>query len=57
MSFKEFSGSEKKDKVNVIVGFLAMLELVKRGMIKANQENMFDDIHMETEEIGIPRYS
>lgn len=57
MSFKEFSATEKTDKVNIIVSFLAMLELVKRGVIKANQENMFDDISMETEEIGIPKYS
>lgn len=57
MSFKEFSGAEKKDKVNVIVSFLAMLELVKRGVIKASQENIFDDISMETEEIGVPTYS
>lgn len=57
MSFKEFSLADKKDKVNVIVSFLAMLELVKRGIIKANQEKVFDDIYMETEEIGVPQYS
>lgn len=57
MSFKEFSVADKKDRVNVIVSFLAMLELVKRGIIKANQDRSFDDIHMETEEIGIPKYT
>jgi segregation and condensation protein A len=45
MSFKDFSG--KKDKVTVIVGFLAMLELVKQGIIQVRQENDFQDIQME----------
>lgn len=56
MSFKEFSSGHKDDKVNVIVGFLAMLELVKQGVVHVNQEKHFDDINMETEGIGIPRY-
>ncbi len=56
MSFKEFSSGHKGDKVNVIVGFLAMLELVKQGIVHVNQEKHFDDINMETEGIGIPRY-
>ncbi len=33
MSFKDFSGIGKAEKVNVIVSFLAMLELVKQGII------------------------
>lgn len=55
ISFKEFAAS-KEDKVNVIVGFLAMLELVKQGVIHVSQEGTFDDIHMETKELGVPRY-
>lgn len=55
LSFKEFSGGSEK-KVEVIVGFLAMLELVKQGAIDVVQERMFDDIHMEAQEIGVPRY-
>jgi chromatin segregation and condensation protein Rec8/ScpA/Scc1 (kleisin family) len=43
-------------KVNVIVGFLAMLELVKQGVITVTQEKHFEDIHMETESLGVPRY-
>lgn len=64
MSFGEFSGHARtgkaltqEDKVNVIVGFLAMLELAKQGIIAVSQESMFDDIHMETETIGVPRYN
>ena len=56
MSFKEFSGMGKAEKVNVIVSFLAMLELVKEGIIEASQENKFDDIKMESKHVGVPIY-
>jgi segregation and condensation protein A len=57
MSFRDFSGAGKTEKVNVIVSFLAMLELVKQGIIEVTQERHFDDINMETGgEVGVPRY-
>lgn len=56
MSFKDFSGMGKADKINVIVSFLAMLELVKQGIIDVNQKEKFDDIHMETKNVGVPTY-
>ena len=56
MNFKDFAGS-KEEKVNVIVGFLAMLELVKRGLIEVEQQNTFSDIEMQTRDIGIPKYT
>lgn len=60
LSFKQFSGTgekiDKEKKVEVIVGFLAMLELVKQGIVNVIQDNHFDDIRMETTEIGVPRY-
>lgn len=61
MSFREFAGVDKAGlpagrqgaelKVEVIVSFLAMLELVKQGMIVVKQEGLFDNIniHLETE--------
>jgi segregation and condensation protein A len=49
MSFKDFSGAGKENKVTVIVSFLAMLELVKQGIIQVKQENYFQDIEMETQ--------
>lgn len=55
MSFKDFS--KTKEKVEVIVGFLALLELVKNGAIQAEQGEHFSDIHMESNNIGIPRYN
>lgn len=56
MSFKDFSGMGKADKVNVIISFLAMLELVKQGIIEVNQKDKFDDIDMETKSVGVPTY-
>ena len=56
MSFREFSGSHKAERVNVIVGFLAMLELVKDGLIQVTQEERHGDIVMETGSVGTPRY-
>ena len=49
MSFKDFSGVGKENKVTVIVSFLAMLELVKQGIINVRQEADFQDIQMETQ--------
>lgn len=57
MSFREFTSGHKEEKVNIIVSFLAMLELVKQGIIRVNQEKTFDDIQMETSEVGVPRYN
>lgn len=49
INFKEFSGGakNKQEKVFVIVGFLAMLELVRNGILCAAQENNFEDIIIE----------
>jgi segregation and condensation protein A len=56
MSFNDFSGIGKKDKVTVIVSFLAMLELVKQGIIQVKQDKDFYDIQMETQVVSTPRY-
>lgn len=52
MNFKDFHGhsgkaTTREEKVVVIVGFLAMLELVRQGMIDAMQENDGGDILLE----------
>ncbi len=54
MSFKEFAG--KKERGEVIVGFLALLELVKQGIIKAEQQSHFGDITLESHSVSTPRY-
>ena len=51
MSFKEMAGEikNKEDKINVIITFLAMLELVKQGVIDVTQHGLFDTIDIETD--------
>lgn len=56
MSFREFSNHGKTEKVNVIVSFLAMLELVKQGIINVRQDKHFHDIEMETYNVDVPKY-
>ena len=56
MSFKQFTAEHKGEKVNIIVSFLAMLELVKQGVLNVSQNYTFADIEMETKEVGVPRY-
>jgi len=55
--FKEFSGMGKSEKVHVVVSFLAMLELVKRGIVDVAQERKFGDINIESRAVGTPRYN
>lgn len=66
LNFKEFYGLSAQagakgnmtyeKKVSIIVGFLAMLELVKRGAIRVTQEGR-GDIEMESEIVGTPTYA
>ena len=46
MNFKDFAGGAKtkEEKVFVIIGFLAMLELVRQGILHVVQEENFDNI-------------
>jgi len=53
MSFREFSGREKGE---VIIGFLALLELVKQGIIKATQAESHGDIALESDKVSTPTY-
>ncbi len=49
--------TKTKDRHEVIVYFLAMLELVRNGSASVTQEKLFDDITIESEAPeGIPRY-
>lgn len=64
MRFSEFAkthkhadASEREVKVHTIVSFLAMLELVKQGMLAARQHVAFSDIEMESNTVGTPTYT
>lgn len=59
LSFKEFHSTRgaltHEKKVSIIVGFLAMLELVKRGAIRVRQEGR-GDIEIESGAVSTPAY-
>ena len=52
MNFKDLAGKvqTKEEKVVMIVGFLAMLEMVRQGILNVIQDNNFDDIMIEKQE-------
>jgi len=56
LSFKDFAGSTK-EKVEVIVSFLALLELVKQGAVAAEQYEIHGDIRIShTASSAVPHY-
>lgn len=57
-SFSAFSGKKggkvtKEEKVYVIVSFLAMLELVRQGLVNAMQEGGFEEITLEKQIVSL----
>lgn len=56
MGFREFAGVGKAEKIHIVVSFLAMLELVKQGVIAVTQESHGADIQMETGVLDTPKY-
>lgn len=58
LSFKEFSGHGKgtAQKGEVIISFLALLELVKQGIIRATQDDTHGDITLENDSVSTPSY-
>ena len=57
LTFRDFSGGKAGDRHELVVGFLAMLELVKRGLVLATQERSFGDIVMDYRgEAKTPRF-
>lgn len=57
LSFREFAKVGKEERVNVIISFLAMLELVKQGIVNVRQNEQFEDIEIETQSTGVPHYN
>lgn len=54
-SFRQVVG-DQKERANVIVSFLGLLELVKRGLVNVEQSAHFADIKLETGAPQTPRY-
>lgn len=57
-SSKKFDNHEefREHKKHVVLSFLALLELVKQNMILANQNNLFEDIDVESLKVNTPEY-
>jgi segregation and condensation protein A len=55
MSFKEFAKGSR-ERGEIIVGFLALLELVKQGILQATQSEHFGDISLESNAVSTPTY-
>ncbi len=53
--FSEIRAGETEHK-NVIVGFLAILELFKQGNVIISQVSRFEDIHIELDRPNTPKY-
>ena len=67
VSFHTFSGNadvqegkpiafDRARKYEIVVSFLALLELVKRGILKATQPEQFGDITIEQDGAAVPVY-
>jgi segregation and condensation protein A len=56
LSFSDFTRGATSPQ-DIVVGFLAMLELVKRGFANVSQGEHFDEITIEyTGTVSAPRY-
>ena len=55
LRFNEFTGNER-EKATIIVGFLAVLEMVKQGSVIVRQTARYHDIEIERESGSVPRY-
>jgi chromatin segregation and condensation protein Rec8/ScpA/Scc1 (kleisin family) len=64
--FNSFSGSTKRvyktpeefreHKQHIVLSFLALLELIKQNMILAKQNDLFEDIDVESTNVNTPEY-
>ncbi len=52
--FSAFSGNS--EKAEIIISFLAVLELIKQGLVMVEQEARFADFDIERESVDTPRY-
>ena len=60
MRFSDVYGKKKtmsrEEKVDLVVGFLAVLELVKQGIVMVKQESIFEEIEIEHQQVNTPSY-
>ena len=56
LSFNEFASVGKAEKIDVVVSFLAMLELVRQGALSVAQKGAFQDIELSATDVSAPKY-
>jgi segregation and condensation protein A len=56
-SFRELAGLKGASRHEAAVRFLALLELVRRGIVRTQQGDHFSDIKLEAADVGTPRYT
>ncbi len=56
LSFREFTREHQGERHAIIVSFLALLELVKQGILTAHQGEQFSDITLEHDAVSTPTY-
>lgn len=56
-SFREFAKIGEAPKQEVVVRFVALLELVKQGFLEAEQKELAGDIELRHQEVAVPNYS
>ena len=54
-TFKDFTG-DSDERSLIIVGFLAVLEMIKQGEILAHQGEAHTPIHIERSGVNVPHY-
>jgi len=57
VSFSEFARVGESSKGEMVVYFVALLELIKQGFLEAKQQEQNGDIEMKYKEIAVPNYS
>ena len=55
--YKKGKQPSKEERLEIIVSFLAMLELVKQGVVHATQHEEYGDIDIETRKLDTPQYA
>jgi segregation and condensation protein A len=56
-SFHDIAGIRGAPRHEAAVHFLALLELVRRGIVRTQQADHYADIRLEAAEVGTPRYA
>jgi len=57
LSFREFAQMGEASRGDIVVHFIALLELVKQGFIEADQHENRGDIELRHKEVSVPNYS